>query len=393
MNTVRRASQLVVAVLGMSALAGILPSRADAKFKKPDLEKVPVVRLAANLEKEIEKDPKNAQAVLNLARLHAMAYSLRAAEVSVNRPKPEEVWFGYMPRLVPFATVTATDDQEKLAAARTHLGAALDLYAKAQKLLPNDLRVRLGHAWLLTQTDKKADAIASLRKVIEAGWETEKNLKRLGLGGHTVTAESAGYLIPLLDPVKDRAEIAMLQERADAMKKLPRPVTPIAVPLRDGLAAGGIEDRSARVVFDADGSGLKKEWTWINREAAWLVHDPKATGRIDSALQMFGNVTYWLFWKTGYDALAALDDNGDGRLTGSELAGLALWHDANGNGISEAGEVKPLADFGIIALSCRAERDAAHPDGIAFSRCGVTFVGGRSRPTYDLVLHPAQPNE
>ena len=73
------------------------------------------------------------------------------------------------------------------------------------------------------------------------------------------------------------------------MKKLPRPITPIAVPLRDGLTAADIEARSARVVFDADGSGLRKQWTWINRDAAWLVHDPNHTGKVDSALPTHGS--------------------------------------------------------------------------------------------------------
>ena len=226
--------------------------------------------------------------------------------------------------------------------------------------------------------------------MVEKGWEAEKGLTSLRPGGHTVTGEGAGYLIPLLDPDKDKAEIATLTERAAKLKKLPRPVTPVAVPLRDGLAAADLEDRSASVAFDADGTGLRKNWTWATRDAAWLVHDPKQSGKVTSALQLFGGVTFWLFWETGYDALAALDDDRDGQLTGAELAGLALWHDANGNGVSDPGEVKPLSEHGVVAVSCRWERDPRHPDRIAFSKAGVTFKDGKTRPTFDLVLHPAR---
>jgi hypothetical protein len=190
--------------------------------------------------------------------------------------------------------------------------------------------------------------------------------------------------------VRDRQEIATLKERAEKLRKLPRPVTPIAVPLRDGLTAFDLEARSAWVPFDADGTGLTKKWTWITPDAAWLVHDPGSSGKITSALQLFGSVTFWMFWETGYEALAALDDNHDGQLTGRELDGLALWRDANGNGISEPGEVKPLSAYGIAAVSCRCERDGGHPDRIAYSRSGVTFRDGRTRPTFDLVLHPAK---
>jgi hypothetical protein len=40
--------------------------------------------------------------------------------------------------------------------------------------------------------------------------------------------------------------------------------------------------------------------------------------------QMFGNVSYWIFWRDGYAAFSALDDNGDGLLRGSESKGLPL---------------------------------------------------------------------
>jgi hypothetical protein len=83
--------------------------------------------------------------------------------------------------------------------------------------------------------------------------------------------------------------------------------------------------------------------------------------------------------------LAALDDNGDGLLTGDELKGLAVWHDRNGNGVCDPGEVVPLVTLGIVAISCRGER-GTHPDVAASSARGVMFRDGHSRPTYDLVF-------
>jgi hypothetical protein len=103
---------------------------------------------------------------------------------------------------------------------------------------------------------------------------------------------------------------------------------------------------------------------------------------------MFGGVTFWLFWETGYDALASLDDDGDGVLAGAELKGLAIWHDANGDGVCDRGEMKPLSEYSIVAVSCRFERDPSHPDRVAFSPRGVAFRDGRTRPTFDLILKP-----
>lgn len=359
-------------------------------FARVDIEKVPVERLAKNMNEAIEKNPKDAGAVLNLARLHAMAYSLRSDDIPVNAKQPTAPWFGYEPPIVPFRTVAKTDDKEKLKAAKVHLEQAIKLYDAALKLAPDDLRARLGRAWLLTQTDKTNDARVALREVLDAGWKKDKDLMALGLGGHTITTEATGYLLPLLDKEKDKDEIAMWKERAEKIAKLPRPITPIAVPLKDGLTATDIEDRGASVAFDADGTGLRKNWTWVKPNAAWLVHDPARRGKVDSALQMFGSVSFWLFWETGYDALAALDDNRDGELRGAELDGLSLWHDANGNGVADAGEVKPLSDYGIVALSTKYSRDAAHADKLAYSKAGATFADGRTRPTFDLVLHPAK---
>ncbi|QEG32590.1 hypothetical protein GobsT_74460 [Gemmata obscuriglobus] len=88
--------------------------------------------------------------------------------------------------------------------------------------------------------------------------------------------------------------------------------------------------------------------------------------------------------------MATLDDNRDGVISGAELDTLALWHDANANGVCDAGEVKPLSEYGIVKLSVKFERDATHPDRIAYSKAGATFKDGSTRPTFDLVLHSAK---
>jgi hypothetical protein len=156
----------------------------------------------------------------------------------------------------------------------------------------------------------------------------------------------------------------------------------------DGLRPHDFEDRRASIAFDADGSAIKgRRWSWIKPSAAWLVFDKQGSGKVDSGLQMFGNVTFWMFWSHGYEALAALDDNGDGQLRGKELSGLCLWRDANQNGASESGEVRPLAVHGIVAISCAYQIDLSHPDRIEFSPRGVTFSNGTTRPTFDVRLH------
>src|SRR5207248_8873518 len=120
-----------------------------------------------------------------------------------------------------------------------------------------NLAAQLGLAWCLDQAKKKDEAIKAYRAVLAAAWQQQDmDRKGLPLGGHTITVEGAGYLIPLLDKEKDKEEIATLKERTAKLQKLPRPVTPVVVPLRPGLTAYDLVNPQARVLFDADGSGL-----------------------------------------------------------------------------------------------------------------------------------------
>jgi hypothetical protein len=199
--------------------------------------------------------------------------------------------------------------------------------------------------------------------------------------------EAANYLIPLLDRERDQDEIATLRERMNAFNSVGRAITPVAIPLRDNLNVSDFLDSTAHVRFDADGSGFQKQWTWITPEAGWLVYLHDKSHTVNSALELFGNVTFWLFWDNGYQALRTLDDNFDGSVQGSELDGLALWRDANRNGLAELGEVRPLSSWGIVSLSWKHVSTPTRDDYVAYAPTGVTFRGGHTRPTYDVLLH------
>jgi tetratricopeptide (TPR) repeat protein len=374
-------------VLSLTLSAGAL----KAIYMRPDLENVPVARLVANLERDLAADPKNADIHLRLARLYAMAYAANADELPVkvvagrSSPANPEVWFGHEPNLVPTDIPPGTP---RTAASKAYLQKSVDHYKAVVELAPSGLVGRIGYGWTLEQSGNRAGAIAEYRRVIEQAWPKEQNARNAQLGERFYTEEAARYLIPLLDQKGDAAEIAELQKRMATLARLPRPITPIAIPLSDEATVRTIIDLDAAVPFDADGSGRQRAWTWISSQAGWLVYDASGRGQITSALQWFGDSTFWTFWKNGYEALQALDDTRDGELRGAELRHLAIWHDVNRNGRSERGEVLPLARHGIEALSCRFQKG----DGIytaAWSDAGVRFGGGRTRPTYDVILRTA----
>jgi len=356
-------------------------SPALGRFERVDVERIPVARLIENLEKIAKDDSTSVEALLNLGRAHGMAYAQKSDPLTV--PK---AYHGVEPPAVPFGMVTPAADPAMRAASQAHLEAALKAYTQALKLDKDNLVVQIGLAWLTEQASRKDDAVKQYRTIATDAWEKEKSLTMVGFGGRTLTGEVASYLVPLLDAEKDKREIETLKDHAATLGKLPYPVTPIAVPLADGLTTTDLEAPDARVTFDVDGSGLGREWSWITPKSAWLVSDPKLDGKINSGRQLFGNVTFWMFWNNGYAPLAALDDDRDGILTGKELDGLALWRDANGNGVADPGEVKPVSAYGIVAISYKWQTLNNNPDKVAFSPNGVVFQDGKTRPSFDLVL-------
>lgn len=370
------------------AVALLAGAHLNGEYVMAELQDVPVDRLVENLEQIAKGTPVDVQSRLNLARLHAMAFALKTDTAKVEKgSEAQGPYFGREPAHVPFKSVPATN-AAVLARANAHMAKAIERYREVIALDPANLTAKLGYAWCLDQSGQKDAAIRAYRQVISDAWPSEHKLTVAGLGWHSVTAEAAGYLIPLLDQNTDREEIATLRARTAQVARVARPITPIAIPLRDGADPAAFLDHDANVWFDADGSGLKKHWSWIGADAGWLVHAPNQQKPVASALQMFGSVTFWLFWENGYHAMRALDDDGNGSLTGRELDGLAIWRDGNKNGVAEAGEVKPLNDWGVVSLSCAYLDGLPDSDTAAFSPAGVTFVDGTTRPTYDVILYP-----
>jgi hypothetical protein len=328
-----------------------------------------------------------------LARLHAMKYSrdIREFDALVGGERP---FFGYEPedRFTPDLQrhpnvggipwerrrqYGKTSEEE----AQKHLTAAIDHYRKAAKLKRDHLPAQLGLGWCLEQSGDKNAAVESYREALALAWKSERKTEGLLVGGSFVV-ETAHYLLPLLDPQEHAQEIEKIKGYSEAALMRERWITPLVVPLKDDAALKELVNHSAGIRFDLDGSGVERRWGWITPKAAWLVWDPTGSGKVTSGLQMFGTVTFWIFWKNGYVALSALDDNGDGRLSGYELEGLALWHDKNSDGVSDPDEVQSVEFWDIHSLSCHYCR---HPSGIVFSPRGVVLQRGTARPTYDWI--------
>jgi hypothetical protein len=200
-------------------------------------------------------------------------------------------------------------------------------------------------------------------------------------------SEEAGkdYLKIVAKDMKLAADLASLirvKRGVARLESLPRMVTPIIFSLHKNAALAAATHSTHNVSFDLDGTSRPQRYSWLKPDTGILVWDPDGTGQITSGRQLFGSVTWWIFWKDGYQAIDALDDNRDGRLSGSELKGIGVWFDRNSDGVCEPGEVVRATSLGIKSISCRS---TGVEDGALSSRAGVEMQNGDTFKSCDWV--------
>lgn len=176
------------------------------------------------------------------------------------------------------------------------------------------------------------------------------------------------------------AEMALHRQK---LKNTPYMITPLIFSLTENQPLESLLAPKANVSFDLRGFGTPERGGWVQPETAFLVWDPEHTGKITSGRQLFGSATWWMLFNDAYEALAALDDNHDGWLTGKELSGLALWQDQNQNGVSDPGEVVPIEATPVVGIATHATgKTGLSP----LNTQGLRLRDGRVLPTYDWTV-------
>jgi hypothetical protein len=227
-------------------------------------------------------------------------------------------------------------------------------------------------------------ALAAYRRAFALALEGDLAAESLcAEGDSSVALESGRGILRLLgDPPPEgeaKAEAEKVGKAVADLDAKPKWITPVVFPLDGALPLERmLAGRDAW--FDLDGDGEAERWPWVGPRTGILAWDPEGTGRVASGRDLFGSVTWWLFWRSGYEALAALDDDADGRLAGPELRGIAVWTDADGDGASDPGEVRPATALGIASIAVRA---TALREGVPANPVGIFLRSGGARPTYD----------
>ncbi|WP_247896491.1 brain acid soluble protein 1 [Azospirillum argentinense] len=120
----------------------------------------------------------------------------------------------------------------------------------------------------------------------------------------------------------------------------------------DGLALRSLTDG---VLFDVSGDGVADRTGWVGKGNALLVRDDNHNGQIDDGRELVSE-HFGKGFNSSLEALASLDSNHDGRLDAADqsFATLQVWQDADGDGVSQPGELRTLAEAGILSIASTA---------------------------------------
>ncbi|HEX2060125.1 MAG TPA: hypothetical protein VHK90_05250 [Thermoanaerobaculia bacterium] len=117
------------------------------------------------------------------------------------------------------------------------------------------------------------------------------------------------------------------------------------------------------VSFDLTGDGVPEQLAWTNpwTEEGFLWVDLDENGRVDNGRELFGIGTLLPNGeraRDGFEALSVYDEpeargNRDGQITVADgiWGRLRIWVDRNHDGMSQAHEIAPIHQHGVVAIS------------------------------------------
>jgi len=372
-------------------------------------EPVPVNRLLVNMAKYTAAHPNDAQGWYTLGRLHSLAFAQAEAKIEVVSQKYSK---SELPSFAPYEQEFMKPQKPPVTlgtSERAHILQSLSSYQQAATLNPKDGVALLGIAWMLEQGSRYAPQLGSVNDVLAGKTAASKGITNLWLdaslrtyraayklllapeqtkplGTHTAlySPEAGEGIIRLLSNGRHTrladAEILRIQQQIKEIRERPHPITPIIIGGSADAKLIDLLNPEMTVKFDLAGTGMKSKWPWVRPNTGILVWDPEMKGHITSGRQLFGSQTWQMFWSDGYEPLAALDNNSDGVLTGTELQGISVWHDRNANGRADAGEVVPCRTAGIASISVRGMKSE---DDVLCNHTGVVMRDGTRLPSFD----------
>lgn len=161
----------------------------------------------------------------------------------------------------------------------------------------------------------------------------------------------------------------------------------VASPLTLDLDGDGVEltsfDRSTTATFfDIDGDGFAEQTAWVSSDDGLLVRDMDQSGTIDAVNELFGSPSI-----DGFALLETFDSNGDRVINQYDdvWADLLVWKDANGDAVTQEGELHSLASLNIESFDLASvAASAVNINGNPISHTSTySLAGGTTRSIVD----------
>ena len=288
-----------------------------------------------------------------------------------NRIKPEKTW----------------DDWEKeldqLGLKGTIIGSIIGFLKGIEVTFPDEDKKPDNYNQCLEQFEKKYTRFNSCVSVIRTFVNSNKgnkNNKNLFAVSSENNEQNNTWTSEITNITKRKAGSLYI-----AATQASESVDPLVIDLgKKGIELTSLDDG---VYFDLDNNGFAERTAWIGGEDGFLALDRNGNGKIDNGGELFGDQVTLKDGSTsseGFEALAELDENGDGVIdkNDSEFKNLRVWIDANHNGVSESDELKTLDELGITSISLdhanKSETDSSTGTIVSESST-VTFADGTVR--------------
>ncbi|MCP1472373.1 Ca2+-binding RTX toxin-like protein [Sphingobium sp. OAS761] len=164
----------------------------------------------------------------------------------------------------------------------------------------------------------------------------------------------------------------------------------------DGVTLIALEGSNTR--FDIDGDGAVERVGWAGPNDGLLVLDDNQNATVDGINELIGNTHV-----DGFDELATLDTNADGKIDqqDTDFSKLLIWRDANGDGISSSSELLTPTQAGIASFNLSYTNSGNEIGGSVIARVGsYTLIAGGQRAmasvqfaTDETVTRPTLPED
>lgn len=210
------------------------------------------------------------------------------------------------------------------------------------------------------------------------------------------TSLATGATSSFVAKVVTSANVTVSNSTAFKLTQSATGTTPLVLDLNNN----GIETTTAAAgaLFDIDGDGVIDQTAWTSGGDGFLVMDVNHDGKINGGAELFGSGTQLANGAKaadGFQALAALDSNGDGVVDANDakFAELQVWIDSNTDGVTDAGELKSLADLNIASLSLAANTSEHKSNGNAVALVShFTQTDGQEHVLADVWLQGESTN-